>query len=112
FVIVGGGYNNVPHMPAWPGRDQFRGEIAHSQRYRNGARLEGKRVLVVGTGNSGAEIAIDLAEHGAEVSWSVRTPPTILPRAVLGVATQTVGVALRPLPPRIVDPIIKLFGLL
>jgi cation diffusion facilitator CzcD-associated flavoprotein CzcO len=110
FVIVAGGYNNVPYTPTWPGCETFTGELAHSQEYKNGARYKGKRVLVVGTGNSGAEIAIDLVEHGADVSWSVRTPPTILRREVLGFATQTVGVALQPLPPAIVDPIIKAFG--
>jgi putative flavoprotein involved in K+ transport len=105
FVVVGGGYNNVPSVPAWPGRDRFTGELIHSHRYRNGARYQGKRVLVAGTGNSGAEIATDLADHGAEVWWSFRTPPNILPRAALGVATQGLGILLRPLPPRIVDAI-------
>jgi putative flavoprotein involved in K+ transport len=103
FVVVATGYNNAPVVPAWPGT--FTGELVHSQRYRNAEPYRGKRVLVVGTGNSGAEIAADLAEHGAEVLWSVRTPPTILPRTVLGIAMQALGVLLRPLPPAIVDPI-------
>jgi len=103
FAIVATGFNNQPRVPEWPGA--FAGELVHSQRYRNGAAYRGKRVLVVGTGNSGAEIAADLAEHGAEVVWSVRTPPTILPRSVLGIATQALGVMLRPLPPAIVDQI-------
>jgi cation diffusion facilitator CzcD-associated flavoprotein CzcO len=61
-------------------------------------------VLVVRTGNSGAEIAADLVEGGAaEVFLSVRTPPTILPRSLLGAPTQGLGIVLRRLPPRFVD---------
>jgi putative flavoprotein involved in K+ transport len=110
FVIVAGGYNNVPFAPAWPGQDQFAGEISHSRQFRNCSGYRGKRVLVVGSGNSGAEIAMELADHGVDVWWSVRTPPTILPLTMFGVATQGVGVVLRPLPPSIVDPVIKAVG--
>jgi putative flavoprotein involved in K+ transport len=110
YVVVAAGYNNVPFVPPWPGRDGFTAELTHSREYRSGARYERRRVLVVGTGNSGAEIATDLAEHGAEVWWSFRSPPTILPRAVLGIATQALGVLLRPLSPVIVDPTIAAFG--
>ncbi|MGA7488069.1 MAG: hypothetical protein WBW74_14170, partial [Xanthobacteraceae bacterium] len=60
--------------------------------------------------NSGAEIATELADHGAQVWWSYRMPPTILPRSVLGIATQGFGIQLRPLPPAIVDPIVAVFG--
>ncbi len=110
WVIVGAGYNNVAFVPSWPGRDRFTAELTHSQHYRDGARYKGRRVLVVGTGNSGAEIATDLADHGAQVWWSFRMPPTILPRSVLGIATQGFGILLRPLPPAIVDPIVAVFG--
>lgn len=110
YVIVSAGYNNVAHVPPWPGRDRFTTELVHSQYYKNGARYHGKQVLVVGTGNTGAEIATDLVEHGAEVLWSFRTPPTILPRAIAGIATQAFGIMLRPLSPKIVDPIISGVG--
>jgi len=63
-------------------------------------------VLVVGTGNSGAEIAVDLADGGARrVRVAVRTPPNILRREVLGVSSQRLGVLLRHAPVAIVDPI-------
>jgi len=110
YVVVGAGYNNVAYLPTWPGSDTFKGELVHSQKYRSGAAYKGKKVVVVGTGNSGAEIATDLAEQGAEVWWSFRTPPTILRRALLGIATQGFGVLLRPLSPKIVDPIISVFS--
>ena len=64
-LIVATGYNRVPKQPSWPGQSTFRGEIIHSSAYRNGAAWKGKRALVVGIGNSGGEIAIDLWEHGA-----------------------------------------------
>jgi len=111
YVVVGAGYNNVPFIPAWPGRDAFGTTVLHSQNYRNGSEYKGKRVLVVGSGNTGAEIATDLVEHGAEVWWSFRTSPTILPRASLGIATQSFGIMLRPLPVKIVDHVVAGFGL-
>jgi cation diffusion facilitator CzcD-associated flavoprotein CzcO len=66
-------------------------------------------VLVAGSGNSGAEIATDLVEHGAEVYWSFRTAPNIVPRSVLGVATQALGIVLRPMSASVVDPIVATF---
>jgi putative flavoprotein involved in K+ transport len=110
YVVVGTGYNNVPFTPAWSGREGYTGELVHSGAYRSGSTYKGKRVLVVGAGNSGAEIAVDLAEQGAEVWWSFRSPPTIVPRAILGIATQAMGIVLRPFPPAVVDPIISVFG--
>ena len=105
-VVVATGYNLVPRLPSWPGIDSFHGELIHSSLYRNGAPYSGKDVLVVGTGNSGAEIAVDLVEAGARnVSLSVRTAPNILRRDLAGFPTQVFGVLFRHLPPGLVDPI-------
>jgi putative flavoprotein involved in K+ transport len=72
--------------------------------YRNGRPYAGRDVLVVGTGNTGMEIATDLAEHGATRVWlAVRTPPHILPRSRLGWPAQATGILVRRLPPRLVD---------
>jgi cation diffusion facilitator CzcD-associated flavoprotein CzcO len=61
-------------------------------------------VLVVGTGNTGMEIATDLADHGASRIWlAVRTPPHIVPRSRLGWPAQGTGILVRRLPPRLVD---------
>ena len=109
FVVVCAGYNNRAFTPDWPGRAGFAGELVHSQDYRNGEPYRGKRVLVVGTGNSGAEIATDLVEHGADVYWSFRTPPNILPRSIVGIPAQGLGIMLRPLPAKLVDPIVAAF---
>jgi putative flavoprotein involved in K+ transport len=104
WVIVATGFNGVPHMPEWPGAEAYPGELIHSSQYRNADPYRGRDVLVVGTGNSGAEICVDLVEGGAnEVSLAVRTPPNILRRDVGGFPTQALGVVIRRLPVRMVD---------
>jgi len=103
-VVIATGQSNVPFVPDWPGA--FTGEIVHSAEYRNPAAYRGHRVLVVGSGNSGAEIAVDLVEGGAsEVLLSVRTPPAIVRRDTLGVPSQLLGIASMNLPTAIVDRI-------
>jgi putative flavoprotein involved in K+ transport len=105
-VVVATGYNGAPFVPDWPGRNGFTGELIHSSQYRNPAPFRGRDVLVVGAGNSGAEIATDLADGGASRSRiSVRTPPQIVRRATAGVPAQLLGMAIRKLPPHWVDPI-------
>jgi cation diffusion facilitator CzcD-associated flavoprotein CzcO len=103
-VVVATGYSNVPFVPDWPGT--FRGELVHSSAYRDGAPYRGMRVLVVGAGNSGAEIAIDVARTGAaEVLLSVRTAPAVVRRDTLGVPSQLLGIASARLPVGAVDRI-------
>jgi cation diffusion facilitator CzcD-associated flavoprotein CzcO len=103
-VVVATGYSNVPYLPGWPG--VFAGEIVHSADYRRGDPYRGQRVLVVGAGNSGGEIAIDVARAGAsEVLLSVRTPPAVVRRDTLGVPSQLLGIASTHLPVGAVDRI-------
>lgn len=103
-VVVATGYNHTPVEPSWPGLDGFTGEVVLARDYRNGRRWAGRDVLVVGTGNTGTEVATDLAEHGATRVWlSVRTPPHILSRTRFGVPAQATGIAVRRLPPPVVD---------
>jgi putative flavoprotein involved in K+ transport len=105
-VVIATGFNRDPMMPDWPGTDSFTGELVHSVGYRNPDPYRNKDVLVVGTGNSGAEIAVDLVEGGARnVTISVRTPPNILHRDIGGVPSQGVGILIRRLPPRAIDRI-------
>jgi cation diffusion facilitator CzcD-associated flavoprotein CzcO len=105
-VVLATGHYAEPHMPTWAGIDGFRGELLHSSRYDSPAEFEGRRILVVGLGNSGAEIAAELAAGGASaVSVSVRTPPPIVTRELFGlVPIQVFGIALSPLRiPRLID---------
>ena len=61
------------------------GPILHSSSYRNPAPFTGKRVLVVGFGASGGEIALDLSEAGVDVAPAVRGPINVIPRELFGV---------------------------
>src|SRR3569623_958557 len=92
YVVVATVYNNIPFTPDWAGRAGFTGTLIHSRDYRSGRDNKGKKVLVVGTRNTGVVFATALVERGAgEEWWSYRTPPVILPRALVGVATQAFG---------------------
>ncbi|MEU3791941.1 NAD(P)/FAD-dependent oxidoreductase [Streptomyces fructofermentans] len=103
-VVVATGYNHTPRLPEWPGREAYRGELLHAGEYRNPAPYVGRDVLVVGVGNTGAEIAVDLVEGGAaRVRLSVRTAPHIVRRSTAGWAAQFTGIACRRLPVGLVD---------
>jgi putative flavoprotein involved in K+ transport len=81
LVVIATGSCNEPSIPDWAGAAGFEGELLHAVDYGNATRFRDRDVLVVGAGNSGAEIATDLAENGARTVWlSVRTPPNLLPR--------------------------------
>jgi cation diffusion facilitator CzcD-associated flavoprotein CzcO len=112
IVVVATGWADFPYAPSWPGMSAFGGAIVHSSQYRSGAPYAGKRVLVVGFGNSGAEIALDLCEAGADVTLAVRSPVRIVPRDLLGVPIQSFSIAQRFLPTRVADflnaPVIRL----
>lgn len=87
-LVVATGYNRTPKRPTWPGEEGFTGEILHASTYADGAPWRGRRALVVGVGNTGAEIALDLWEHGATVTLCARSPQHVVPRDVLGVPAQ------------------------
>jgi putative flavoprotein involved in K+ transport len=106
YVVVANGHNHTADLPAWPGAETFTGELLHASHYRNATPYVGKDVLVVGSGNTGAEIALDLVEtDAASVKVSIRTPPHIVFRQQNGIANPMLGVAFRHLPPKVFDPI-------
>jgi hypothetical protein len=102
-LVIATGHNREPYLPDLPGMADFRGKLLHSADYRNGAPYRKQKVLVVGLGNSGGEIAIDLCEHGAHVSLAVRGPVNVVPRDLFGIPIVAVAVAERVLPPRLAD---------
>jgi cation diffusion facilitator CzcD-associated flavoprotein CzcO len=111
-VVIATGWADFPYRPFWPGSDTFQGNLIHSSEYRNSSPYIGKRVLVVGFGNSGGEIALDLATAGIDTTLAVRGTVQILPRDLLGIPILTWAIAQRRLPTAIVDfinaPVIRL----
>ena len=74
FLVVATGENSNPYTPEIEGLDTFPGKVIHSTQFKSGKEFHNKNVLVVGSGNSGMEIALDLANHGAKTSIIVRSP--------------------------------------
>jgi cation diffusion facilitator CzcD-associated flavoprotein CzcO len=111
-MVIATGMAAAPYRPAWPGQDSYSGRIVHSSDYRNPVPYAGERVLVVGFGNSGGEIALDLAEAGVDVALAVRGPVQVLPRDLLGFPILSWAILYRRLPARLVDlmnaPILRL----
>jgi cation diffusion facilitator CzcD-associated flavoprotein CzcO len=103
FLVVASGYNAETHRPDWPGQEDYEGSLLHSLDYRNGSSFRGQRVLVVGFGNSGGEIAIDLHEYGARPTISVRGPVNVIPREVLGQPILATAILLSRLPGWLAD---------
>lgn len=103
YVVVASGYNAVPSLPRGAGMDEFQGRILHSKDYIDPEPFAGKRVLVVGSGNSGTEIALDLAEAGVAVDLCVRGPVHVVPRDFLSRGTQETGILMSRLPRSVAD---------
>jgi len=98
-LVVATGYLHTPVVPRWPGQENWAGTLLHSADYRNPEPFRGRDVLVVGPGNSGSEIASDLAEGGAAaVRLAIRTPPHIVRRETAGWPAQMNGLLLGRLP--------------
>lgn len=101
IVVMCTGLNGTPRLPGWAGG--FDGPVVHSSDYRNPAPFADSRVLVVGFGNSGGDIALDLARAGVAVALSVRGPVNILPKELLGVPITSFGRMSQLLGPRMAD---------
>lgn len=97
-VVVATGYNRVPYAPEWPGQASFQGALLHSRHYRNAAAFKGQRVLLVGMGNTGAELVLDLYENGAVPFVSVRGPVNFIRRDIAGRPAQKTAILLGKLP--------------
>jgi cation diffusion facilitator CzcD-associated flavoprotein CzcO len=102
-VVVATGIADAPYRPSWPGSDIYAGSVVHSCNYRNPETYSGRRVLVIGFGNSGGEIALDLANSGVDVALAVRSPVQILPRELFGFPILSWAILYRRLPARFVD---------
>ena len=111
-LVIATGYSQKPVTPSLKGKNSFTGQILHSSKYKNGEPFSGQHVLVVGCGNSGGEIALDLHEYGAKVSMSIRGPVNVIPRDVFGVSSHRLSVMMRYLPTHVADslsaPLVKM----
>jgi indole-3-pyruvate monooxygenase len=107
-VVIAAGLNRLPNPERLPGQEHFRGTLIHSREYRNADRFVDQRLLVVGAGNTGAEIALDLAEHGVRPTMALRSPVNIVPRDFLGMPTQLTSIRMRRLPLNLADALARL----
>jgi len=98
YVVIASGYNAEPVKPSFPGIEKFKGKIIHARDYANAKPFAGQSVLVIGMGNTGAEIALDLAENGARPTISVRGGVHIVPRELFGIPMQRLSIVSRYLP--------------
>ncbi|KAA8521782.1 hypothetical protein F0562_012455 [Nyssa sinensis] len=104
WLIVATGENAEAVMPEIEGMEEFGGRIVHTSSYRSGDLFRGKRVLVVGCGNSGMEVCLDLCNHNARPSLVVRDTVHVLPQQMLGRSTFGLSMwLLKWLPMRLVD---------
>jgi cation diffusion facilitator CzcD-associated flavoprotein CzcO len=93
-VLIANGTLSEPNMPDFPGK--FDGELIHSSAYRSPTQFAGKRVLVIGAGNSGCDIAVDAIHHGASCDLSMRRGYHFVPKYIFGKPADTLGGKLRP----------------
>nr|TKW12544.1 LOW QUALITY PROTEIN: hypothetical protein SEVIR_5G042500v2 [Setaria viridis] len=91
FLVVASGENDERFVPEVPGLEAFPGRIVHAAEYRSGEGMRGKAVLVVGCGNSGMEIAYDLAAAGAVTSIAVRSELHLVTKEIWNVAMSLYG---------------------
>jgi cation diffusion facilitator CzcD-associated flavoprotein CzcO len=97
-VLVANGTLSEPSLPTFPG--SFDGEVLHTSSYKSPSVFAGKRVLIIGAGNSGCDIAVDAVHHAASVDLSVRRGYYFVPKYLFGKPADTLNQG-RPLPPRI-----------
>ena len=109
-LLIANGTLSTPNMPSFKGA--FSGEMIHSAQYRHASQFDGKRVLVIGAGNSGCDIAVDAIHHGLSCDLSMRRGYYFVPKYIFGKPADTLGGAIRlPMPlKRILDgAILRMF---
>lgn len=109
-LVIATGILSNPWVPRIPGREAFAGSVRHSVEYRCPEPFRGRRVLVVGAGNSAGEIAPELARAGAPVTVAIRSGANVVPLTVLGVPIQYVGWAALKLPAGPRRTVVEAFG--
>jgi cation diffusion facilitator CzcD-associated flavoprotein CzcO len=90
-VVVANGHNWAPRMPAYEGMADFRGQVIHASAYKEPTQLRGRRVLVVGAGNTGCDIAVEAAQQAVKCWHSSRRGYWYVPKYLLGRPTDQVN---------------------
>jgi cation diffusion facilitator CzcD-associated flavoprotein CzcO len=92
-LLIANGTLSTPNMPSFKG--EFDGELIHSSQYRHASQFDGKRVLIIGAGNSGCDIAVDAIHHGVSCDLSMRRGYYFVPKYVFGKPADTMGGAIK-----------------
>ena len=92
-LLIANGTLSTPNMPDFKG--DFSGELIHSSQYRYATQFDGKRVLIVGAGNSGCDIAVDAIHHATSCDLSMRRGYYFVPKYVFGKPADTLGGAVK-----------------
>ncbi len=90
-VVIANGHNWHPRMPDYEGLADYRGQLIHSSSYKDAAQLRGRKVLVVGAGNTGCDIAVEAAQQAARCWHSTRRGYWYSPKYALGRPTDQVN---------------------
>ena len=111
-LVVATGIVANPKAPRFPGQERFAGRIEHSVGYRRPDAYVGRRVLVVGVGNSGAEISSEIARAGSKVTIAVRSGANVVPLTLAGLPIQYLAYWVRKLPRPMQERVVGLVRLM
>jgi len=111
-VVCATGIVANPKIPSLPGQERFAGRIGHSVAYRRPDPYVGRRVLVVGVGNSGAEISSEIAHAGGKVTVAVRSGANVVPLTLAGLPIQYIAYWVRKLPRAVQEGVVSLVRLM
>ncbi|KAL8216870.1 hypothetical protein R6Q57_023707 [Mikania cordata] len=107
WLVVATGENAEALVPEIPGAETFEGRVVHASEYKNGREFRGKKVVVIGCGNSGMEISLDLCNHDSIPFMVVRNSVHVVPREIFGFSTFGVAMTLLNwLPVKLTDKLI------
>lgn len=90
-VVIANGHNWSPRMPEYEGMQAYKGKLIHASSYKDSAQLRGRKVLVIGAGNTGCDIAVEAAQQAAKCWHSTRRGYWYTPKYSLGRPTDQVN---------------------
>jgi cation diffusion facilitator CzcD-associated flavoprotein CzcO len=106
YLVVSNGHHHIPRHPELPGT--FTGEYLHAHQFKNNRGFEGKRVLVIGAGNSGCDCAVECSRVAESVDISIRRGHYIVPKFMMGKPTDMFNAGTLWVPSFILNPLRRL----